>query len=463
MNHNKIHNDLHNEDNENNDQINIEKILTTTNRNNLFTKIFQDENNLIKLFITAFIIIFLIINILIYSIQFLTMHSDFLILQKIRAEDIHYLFYHFYYKYHPFLITLKKDNTYYNFTYLFYIFLISNIIYIVVSCFLYKKLLFYIKDIKEKVQIINQIQLKNEKDLLSAKIIEKIAEHINHEIKPSLLSLKNIIKEYENIISLIIKLANPNGEREIDKIVYPKRDTTKCLHCSIYNKNSAICQYYSWYGDPLKNILDKYKKIAHISLNQINATLEISKNLRSLKQKRKDISVYDVIDQSINIFTLMKKYKFNFKIDEKLQSCFLNGLSPEILSNILMNHIKNALEANATEIEVLYKGIEEKNDKIFLFFEFIDNGDGIPEKIIKKIYDLNFSTKNKAKNSGNFGVGLYLSKQLLNYYNGDENLKYTSENGTVFCFKIPVKYCILKEYDNYVCHDFNKIRKKDKK
>ena len=449
---------------ENNNQINIEKILMTTNHNNLFTKIFQNENNLIKLFIISFIIVFLIINALLYSTQFLTIHSNFLILQKIRAEDIHYLFYHFYYKSYPLLILLKKNNSYYNFTYLFYIFLISNIVYIIVSCFLYKKLLFYIKDIKEKVQIINQIHLKNEKDLLSARIVEKIAEHINHEIKPSLLSLKNIIKEYENIINLIIKLVKINENKELNKIVYPKKDVSKCLHCSIYNKNNIVCQYYSWYGKPLKNVLDEYKKIAQISLNQINTTLEISKNLRSLKQKQKDISVYDVIEQSISIFALMKKYKFNFKIDEKLKSCFLNGLSPEILSNILINHIKNSLEANATEIKVLYKSIEEKNNKTFLFFEFIDNGDGIPEKIIKKIYDLNFSTKNKAKNSGNFGVGLYLSKQLLNYYNGDENLKYTSENGTVFCFKIPVKYCILKEHDDsYICQDFNKTRKKDKK
>jgi len=446
----------------------IEEILTDNDHITLFKKIYQDEKKLIRLFIISFVIILIIINSLIYSIQFLIVHSDFLILQEIKKECIKFLFYHFYYSCKPFLIVLKKNNTFYNFTYLFYIFLITNISYIILSCFLYKKLLMYIKDIKEKVQIINQIQFKNEKDLLSARIVEKIAEHINHEIKPSLLSLKNIIKEYENIINLVIKSADPNGKKVIDLLVYPKQDISNCMHCSTFNNKSVICQYYSWYGKSLKDILNEYKKITQLSINQINSTLEISKNLRSLKQKKKDISVYDVVKQSISIFALMKKFNFHYKIDNRLQSCFLNGLSPEIFSNILMNHIRNALEAHATEIEIVYKNIEENQDKTFLHFELIDNGDGIPDDIIDKIYDLNFSTKKKNKDGKdeNFGVGLYLSKQLLRYYGGDENVKYTSRNGTVFCFKIPVKYCVLKKVDkNYICEDFRLIKKelKDKK
>jgi signal transduction histidine kinase len=425
------------------DNIRLDKILRDNNEVKLFETVYQDEKILIKIFLIAFLLIFILINTLIFSVYYLSFFDNYLILPSIKSEYLHHLFANYYIKLQPFLILVKKGSKYYNFTILFFVFTIINMIYLILGYYFYQKLILYIKDIKSKIEIMHQIQLKNEKDFLSARVIEKITEHINHEIKPPLLSLKNIIKEYENIIRLFIKTAKPGGDRLIDKMVYPSHNVSNCKYCEKYDKNNPVCEFYSWYGKSLPEILNMFSDLAKTSINQINSTIKITKTLKSLKQKDFNVSVYDVFKQSVLIFTVMRKYKFDYKIDKKFKNCFLNGLSPEILSNIIMNHVKNSLEAHANVIKIIYKGYykEAENKKAFLYVEIVDNGDGIPEAVIDKIYDLDFSTKKNLKKE-NSGVGLYLSKQLLKYYGGDENVIMTSNEGTVFCLKIPVKYCL---------------------
>jgi len=428
--------------------INLENILTDNDHVKIFEKIHNDEKKLLSLFKIIFITIFILINGLIFFIYHFALQSKSLILPEI--DKFYHVFSNFYITIKPFLITIKNYDTFYDITMFILIFILANLIYLSLGTFFYYKILFYINDMKTKIQTLYSLQSKNEKDLLSARIIQKIAEHLNHEIKPPLLSIKNLIKEYEHIISVIIKLAKKDGNRDIDKIIFPSKKPSECKHCSIYNKNSELCKFYSWYGKSLPEVLEEFKNLSKISLNQIFKTLEIIKDLKSLKQEKQSIVVYNVIEQSIRIFYLMRKYKFDYKIDENLKKCYLNGLNPEIFSNIIMNHIKNSLEANATFIQILFQGYIEEKGRKFIFIEIIDNGNGIPQNILDKIYELDFSTKSKAENSG---VGLYLSRQILQYYGGNERVKFTDKNGTIFCLKIPVKSCDLELEGPKSCRD----------
>ena len=56
-----------------------------------------------------------------------------------------------------------------------------------------------------------------------------------------------------------------------------------------------------------------------------------------------------------------------------------------------------------------------------------DNGDGIKNENIEKIFDMNFTTKNDG-----MGLGLSLAKRYLNGSNADIQLIKTSEDGTTF-------------------------------
>ena len=57
--------------------------------------------------------------------------------------------------------------------------------------------------------------------------------------------------------------------------------------------------------------------------------------------------------------------------------------------------------------------------------EIPDNGDIIPEEVIKRIFEKGFSTKTKEK--GDHGYGLYITKQLVEHNNGSISVESTSE------------------------------------
>ena len=57
--------------------------------------------------------------------------------------------------------------------------------------------------------------------------------------------------------------------------------------------------------------------------------------------------------------------------------------------------------------------------------QIADNGDGIPEEIINKIFEKGYSTKTKKK--GDHGYGLYITRQLVEHNNGSISVERTSE------------------------------------
>jgi len=336
-----------------------------------------------------------------------------------------------------------------NMIFFFYLLIFLNILYIILLYIFYKFIFNHLNNIKEKLKILNEINFNNEKNLLDNNVIIKIAEHLHHEIKPPLLSLKNALIEYNMIIQKLIEAADPKGKRSLDIIVY-SNNHKNCENCKEKGKY-AFCNYFNSLE---KNLFEKSKELqeySSISLNQIFKTIQITKSLKTIKNTDTDINVYDVIEQNFKIMSFFRKYKFIYEIDKKLKNCFLNGLSPEIFTNILINHIKNSLEAGSTIFQIKFISYFEDPElnKNFVRFEFIDNGSGIPKDKINNIYDLNFSTKGDSDNNG---FGLYITKQLLQQYQGNEILKYTKENhGTIFCIKLPVKYCTLKKDKKSEC------------
>jgi len=319
----------------------------------------------------------------------------------------------------------------------------------------------YYKMIHEKeTAIIKTIKFKHQSNNLEAKIIQDIAENIHHELKTPIISLKNIIREYQFALDIIQQLAQKKGNRLIDRIFYLNKNPTSCWSCQFHDIENPACRYYSKNEINLSKKIIELNELADVALKNIFGTIKITKNLKSFKEQVGEINVYDVIYRSISIYHMVQKYKFKYQIDPKLKECYLNGLNPEVLTNILLNHIKNSLEANGTIITFKYieyiENIENDPEKIssnkstkpskpLIHIQIIDNGNGIPKDKQRKIYQLEFSTKSVTKLRG---VGLYISRELLRYYGGDEKLKFSSHLGTIFDLYIPIKYCEKKSKEN---------------
>ncbi|RQW05168.1 MAG: sensor histidine kinase, partial [Calditrichaeota bacterium] len=100
----------------------------------------------------------------------------------------------------------------------------------------------------------------------------------------------------------------------------------------------------------------------------------------------------------------------------------------QVFSNLIQNAVDAFTGPGVIEISVLK--IPEDSIEITLK----DNGPGIPEEILKKIFNLYFTTKDKGT-----GIGLSIVQQIVDLHNGVISLDSAPGRGTQFLIRLPVQ------------------------
>lgn len=114
-------------------------------------------------------------------------------------------------------------------------------------------------------------------------------------------------------------------------------------------------------------------------------------------------------------------------------------VDPSMLTQVFINLIKNSIEAmdrvfdrpRKMNIDVRH----EQNGRDCVKVTFADNGPGISEENLGRIFDFGFSTKSTG--SSNRGVGLNYCKGTVEKFDGTMNVDSTPGRGTVFTVLFP--------------------------
>lgn len=209
--------------------------------------------------------------------------------------------------------------------------------------------------------------------------------------------------------------------------------------------------------------------------DRIKAILKLISNNKQIKYNNGTVSLYKIfsnICNSINGFRLTK-FKAEF-VNQDLMEKYATGygLDNGLHMNIINIMVTNSLEAGATKI--IFR-TEYLNDKFILLY-ITDNGIGIRDKNNKiistnEIFNYGYTNKenniSKGKKDCRFickiirlmfnlksdkyqttrGVGLSLVKNILAKANGYVKIKSTSNTGTTFELKIPIKPRLDKHID----------------
>ena len=101
----------------------------------------------------------------------------------------------------------------------------------------------------------------------------------------------------------------------------------------------------------------------------------------------------------------------------------------------LLNNSKEALIDNTKENRSIH--VEIKDTRDFIVTTICDNGGGIDEKIMKKIFEPYFSTKDKLTGTG---LGLYISKNIIEKHLGGTIRVRNTQDGACFKLDIPKQY-----------------------
>lgn len=181
------------------------------------------------------------------------------------------------------------------------------------------------------------------------------------------------------------------------------------------------------YKENRKEFARIFGKVSTTLIEQIEAltkiTNEFSHFARMPERKIIKCNLEEILKEVIDLFASQIKIEFEYL---KNETFFVNA-DKEELKRVFINLIKNSLQANSSEIKVkLYKDIN------YCFINIEDNGAGIPEDLLDKIFDPNFSTKTEGT-----GLGLPIVKRILNDINGTIEIKSEVRKGTVVMIAIP--------------------------
>lgn len=299
-------------------------------------------------------------------------------------------------------------------------------------------------------------------DTLINKEIERINDLIkeNHELKENHNRLNLILSDKTSeLFRLNKKLKDELDEnRKYQKELEIAKASTEQLNKL---KSDFISNIGHEVRTPINGIIGLSQLILLDPSNQSEVTeisnliLESSNRLlntvnRILKVSRIENNQSKVYFEEVDIIKLIELLIKPLYIlsDNKHQRLVLNIHDKELkiisdshyLGQIFTNLISNAIKYTPSNglIEINIKTLN--NSDSLLFFSIEDNGIGIDENIIDKIFDPFFIEAEVSKQPDNStGLGLYLVKNYLSYLGGNIKVNSTKGKGSIFVVTIPIK------------------------
>jgi len=184
--------------------------------------------------------------------------------------------------------------------------------------------------------------------------------------------------------------------------------------------------------ETIRNYLDLQEKSIHKLDNFIQDIVNISKNART-EIRQDDIDFRELIE---DIFDQLD-YMDHTRLVEK--SIVISQETPfysdqHRLGIVLNNLLSNAIRYAAPHRKDAYIKVQVEVSKDEALLHIEDNGRGIAEEHLEKIFDMFFRTDNDKTGSG---LGLYIVKETLDKLGGQIRVSSTLGKGTIFTVKIP--------------------------
>ena len=144
--------------------------------------------------------------------------------------------------------------------------------------------------------------------------------------------------------------------------------------------------------------------------NSMSQTIDDFRNFFKPNKESEVFSISSSINSTMNILESSLNNNLitlNTDIDDSICIKGFSGEFSQVILNIL-NNSKDALIEFIPDNRQLFIRVFKDDENAYL--EIADNAGGIPEKILEKIFDPYFTTKEEGKGTG---IGLYMSKTII--------------------------------------------------
>ncbi|QOY52170.1 sensor histidine kinase [Candidatus Sulfurimonas baltica] len=198
----------------------------------------------------------------------------------------------------------------------------------------------------------------------------------------------------------------------------------------------------------LKDIENKQLREYAVNINDqtqyLSHTIDDFRNFYIPNKNKSTFTLKSCVDKTMSLMKDLFK-THNIELIENIEYVEVTALENE-LTQAILNILKNAKDALLTlshqNRKLIFIDIYKKNDRAFI--EIKDNGGGIPERIIDKVFESYFTTKAKSHGTG---IGLHMTGSIINkHLNGEisaSNSEYKYEGvtykGALFSINFPIE------------------------
>ena len=268
--------------------------------------------------------------------------------------------------------------------------------------------------------------LKNHNEMIM--ITSDITSDIKYQKKLKKQVEEEVLKRTEQYEVLCHQSRLAGMGEMIDSIAHQWRQPLNSMaiiiqgikHLSKYDKNNS---------ELLKEIeQDIVEKITYMS-----QTIDDFSTFFYISKKKEFFNILNSIQDSIRLIDVQLNHN-NIKIKTYIQNNIkleILGLSNEF-RQVILNIIHNAMTSIISSKEengLINISIVSNYNKIVI--EISDNGTGIKKENIEKIFDPYFTTKDKGS-----GIGLYMSKMIIEHHMNGILTVNNLENGAVFTIEL---------------------------
>ena len=210
----------------------------------------------------------------------------------------------------------------------------------------------------------------------------------------------------------------------------------------------------------LKDNTDINNKKLDVVGNQINQIETILNNILNLSKldankltlERNDIEIIPFLNKHYADFKeLFNKKNITFNIAINISNLYVN-MDPNLIEKSIYNLLSNALKFTPKKGTVSIT--VNLNDNLEI--NFCDNGIGIPEEDINKIFERFYQSKNDITKSQGSGIGLSFTKSIINTHGFSITANSIPNTETCFSILIPKQYTSkAKDYSQLENQDKN--------
>ena len=269
------------------------------------------------------------------------------------------------------------------------------------------------------------------------KKLAKAAENVDADVKSK--PLITVLDRREDEIGQLSKIINTMLKNLYQKIDNAENNSADLMH-EIRNPLASIRMATDVINDKLD---DEQKKFLDLILNDISRIENIITDYSSMIKD--EVNLYKSQSNVFNIRELLDELIHNYKenVSNKLnikffanenQNLLVNGQKSflyQAFDNIIMNAA--SFSPSSGIIEIVLSSTEN-----YLSVSISDEGPGIKDPNIKRIFDRFYSFRDNKSDQGHSGLGLSIAKQIIDAHDGYISADNVIEGGNIMGAKFIV-------------------------